>query len=76
MCENHSKKWLRVGLVTSTESANQRATFFFFFFYSIYLYRITIQTSRLVSHCVPVSLDNARLGITMKLQHIYTQTIK
>ena len=27
MCKNASKKWLRVGLATSTESANQRATF-------------------------------------------------
>ena len=27
MCENHSKKWPRVGLAISTESANQRATF-------------------------------------------------
>ena len=27
MCDNHSKKWLRVSLETSTESANQRATF-------------------------------------------------
>ena len=26
MCENHSKMLLRVGLATSTESANQRAT--------------------------------------------------